>query len=63
MVHGLFEDDGVRHAVLDQLRARRGLVRSGQAARWDRDAEYDRLAEHIAQHCDRAMLHGLVGIG
>jgi adenosylcobyric acid synthase len=62
MVHGLFEHDGLRHGVLEQLRARRGLGDHARSVPWDRDAEYERLADMIAQHCDRPFLHGLVGL-
>jgi adenosylcobyric acid synthase len=58
MVHGLFEHDGVRHGLLARLRERRGLAaRSG--VRWDRMAEYDRLADALAEHCDMAAIERL----
>jgi adenosylcobyric acid synthase len=59
MVHGLFEHDGLRHAVLDRLRAARGLSREGARASWDRDAEYEKLARAIAEHSDTALLERL----
>jgi adenosylcobyric acid synthase len=60
MVHGLLEHDGLRHGLLAGLRERRGLgARPGRA--WDRDAEFDRLADAIAQHCDRELLRQLAG--
>jgi adenosylcobyric acid synthase len=61
MVHGLFEHDELRHAVLGELRARRGLSAPLGAARYDREAEYDRLADAVAAHCDTALLDALVG--
>ncbi len=42
--HGLFDNDGLRHAMLANLAARRNLVRAA-GARFDRAAEYDRLAQ------------------
>lgn len=60
MVHGLFEHDGLRHGVLDVLRARRGLGAHARSVRWDREAEYDRLAQAIAQHCDTGALRALI---
>jgi cobyric acid synthase len=59
MVHGLFEHDGVRHAAIERLRAARGLARQTGGARWDREAEYDRLAQAIAEHSDVELLERL----
>ncbi|MET0287635.1 MAG: cobyric acid synthase [Polyangiales bacterium] len=60
MVHGLFESDAVRHALLDGLRTRRGLSAVGERARWDREAEYDRLAQMIREHANTSALDALV---
>jgi adenosylcobyric acid synthase len=60
MVHGLFESDAVRHALLDGLRTRRGLAAVGERARWDREAEYDRLAQMIRDHANTNALDTLV---
>jgi adenosylcobyric acid synthase len=58
MVHGLLEHDALRHALLEQLRAQRGL--SGETGvSWDREAEYDRLAGAIEAHCDLDLLRAL----
>lgn len=55
MVHGLFEHDGLRHALLAELRARRGLSpQVGTPSQ--RELEYDRLAQAIEAHLDRAFL-------
>jgi adenosylcobyric acid synthase len=62
MVHGLFEHDGLRHAVLSVLRERRGLGPVVGGMQYDRDAEYDRLADAVEAHCDTAFLRGLVGL-
>jgi adenosylcobyric acid synthase len=59
MVHGLFEHDDLRHALLAALRERRGLGPAGTRARWNRQAEYDRLAQMIAAHCDTNALEAL----
>ena len=42
--HGLFDNDGLRHAMLTNLAARKNLARPS-GVRFDRDAEYDRLAQ------------------
>jgi adenosylcobyric acid synthase len=62
MVHGLFEHDGLRHSVLDRLRTQRGLGPASGRATWDRQAEYDRLAEMIRDHADTRTLDALVGL-
>jgi adenosylcobyric acid synthase len=62
MIHGLFEHDGLRHAALGQLRALRGLSATQRGATWDREADYDRLADAIGNSCDTALLHRLVAI-
>ncbi|MFT3926045.1 MAG: cobyric acid synthase [Myxococcales bacterium] len=58
MVHGLLEHDGLRHALLDTLRMRRGLAAEAGVS-WNREAEYDRLADAIAEHCDTKLLREL----
>jgi adenosylcobyric acid synthase len=60
MVHGLFEHDALRHAAIDQLRALRGEGARTEGAKWDREADYDKLAEAIREHCDTALLERLV---
>jgi len=45
--HGLFDNDGLRHALLANLAARKNVARPS-GARFDRNAEYDRLA-HVAR--------------
>ena len=58
MVHGLFEHDGLRHAVLSKLRKARGLS-AVEGARWDREGDYDKLAQSIADNCDTGLLDKL----
>ncbi len=58
MVHGLLEHDGLRHALLGQLRAARGLD-AEVGISWDREAEYDRLAAAVEAHCDQVLLREL----
>ena len=51
-LHGFFEEDGVRHSLLEGLRRRRGLTFSPQGAFFALDAELDRLADHLEAHLD-----------
>ena len=42
--HGLFDNDGLRHALLTNLAGRKNFSRAS-GTRFDRDAEYNRLAQ------------------
>lgn len=55
MVHGLFEHDGLRHALLSELRRERGLC-AQVGTPMQRELEYDRLAQAIEANVDRAFL-------
>jgi adenosylcobyric acid synthase len=48
--HGLFENDALRHALLANLAVRKGCTRTTAPTRFDRNAEYDRLAETVRAH-------------
>ena len=58
MVHGLFDDDALRGALLAGLRRRRGLpaVPPGERTSAARAREYDRLADAVHAHIDRDFL-------
>ncbi|NJC87826.1 MAG: cobyric acid synthase [Desulfuromonas sp.] len=59
-LHGLFDDAALRHALLDFLRARRGLAPAARPAVAGLDAELDRLADHLARHLDLARIWALL---
>lgn len=61
-LHGLFDNDGLRAAVLANLAARKGRARSGAPARFDRGAEYDRLADVVRSSLDMPLLRRIVGL-
>ncbi len=64
MLHGLFENDAIRDAMLRSLRRRSGLAKPvGAAPVPAREAEYDRLAATVREHVDVALLQRLVGLG
>ncbi len=52
-VHGLFEADGFRGALLDEVAARAGVVRPPSTLRFAdrRSAALDRMASAIEEHC------------
>jgi cobyric acid synthase len=63
MIHGLFENDRLRAALLLTLRRARGLPEpAGAARRFDRQAEYDRLAASFREHVDLPLLRRLAGL-
>ncbi len=64
MLHGILENDGVRAALLDHLRARRGLPAGAPArAGAERQASYDRLARAVGEAIDWDLLARIVGLG
>ncbi len=63
MIHGLFENDGLRRSLLAALRGRRGLpAPAGATAIPSRHEEYDRLATAVEASLDRALLDRIVGL-
>ncbi len=63
-LHGIFENESIRRALVRWLVERRGLpaVPAGGAVA-TREAEYDRLADHLRQHLDLPSLLGIAGLG
>ncbi len=51
-LHGIFDDDLLRAAVLAPLRARAGRAAAAPSADWSLDVELDRLADHLEAHLD-----------
>jgi adenosylcobyric acid synthase len=59
-VHGLFHNDELRHALLRAL----GWRGPGEGAvSFDREREFDRLAQHVRSHLDMERVRGLVWPG
>ena len=59
-LHGLFDDVAVRHALLDGLRAHRGLGPAQRSVGPSLDRELDRLADHLAAHLDLPRIWALL---
>ncbi len=63
MLHGLFDNDWLRHSMLRSLRRRSGLAETSVTAPGtNREAEYDRLASIVRGHIDLALLQRLSGL-
>ncbi len=62
MLHGILENEGVRAALLDHLRARRGLPAAPARAGAGRQASYDRLARAVGEAFDWNLLSRIVGL-
>jgi adenosylcobyric acid synthase len=61
--HGLFDNDALRHRVLANLAARKGVTRAATGYRFDRAAIYDRLAGIVRAHLDVAAIYRLLDRG
>lgn len=62
-LHGIFDNDGFRQAVIGALRARRGLapLATETAAARRKEESYDRLAAHVRAHLDMDLVYRIVG--
>jgi adenosylcobyric acid synthase len=63
LLHGLFENDGIRAALLRTLRERRGLAADVAGGIATREEEYDRLADHVLENLDWELLCRIAGLG
>ena len=63
-LHGLFHEDGFRHAFIKAARSACGLDSTDELLDWKklREAEFNRLAETVADSVDLNRLLGLVGL-
>ncbi|HEY0710192.1 MAG TPA: cobyric acid synthase CobQ, partial [Polyangia bacterium] len=60
LLHGLFENAAITRSLINHLRGRRGLPGFESLAPWSRQATYDRLAAHVREHFDEALLQRLI---
>jgi adenosylcobyric acid synthase len=59
-LHGLFDNDNLRHTLLANLAARKGIATTTTPARFDREAQYNRLAAAVREHLDMDHLYRIV---
>ncbi|MCL5670773.1 MAG: cobyric acid synthase, partial [Acidobacteria bacterium] len=62
-IHGIFDNDGFRGALLAELARRRSLTLSRSPVRDPRDLQYDRLADHFRSNLDMDLLYSICGLG
>jgi adenosylcobyric acid synthase len=61
-VHGLFDNRGIRSSIIEFLLSRRGTAgRAAKAVHFDRQAEYDRLADVVRSSVDLPAIYDLIG--
>ncbi|MFQ5895838.1 MAG: cobyric acid synthase [Nitrospinota bacterium] len=62
-IHGLFDNDPFRWALLDALRSERGIpTPAGERIAFERGGAYDRLADRVGESLDLARIAALVGL-
>jgi adenosylcobyric acid synthase len=59
-LHGLFDNDALRDALLRGLRARRPAAAQTAPTRFSREPGYERLAASVRQSLDLARLYGII---
>lgn len=59
--HGLFDNDGLRHALLANLAARKNLAHTSDK-RFDRHIEYDRLAQTARMNLNLDTIYRIAGL-
>lgn len=62
-IHGIFDNDNFRRAVIDVLRARKGLAPLAAVTdtRSLKERSYDRLAAHVRAHLDMDLIYRILG--
>jgi adenosylcobyric acid synthase len=61
-LHGIFDNDAFRRAVVGALRARKGLapLAAGTDTRSQKERSYDRLAAHVRAHLDMDLVYRIL---
>ncbi|MHB8577461.1 MAG: cobyric acid synthase [Dehalococcoidia bacterium] len=61
-LHGLFDNDSFRGALVNRLFSRRGLPSAPATPAWSRQDAYDRLAAHVRASLDIALVRRLLDL-
>lgn len=62
-IHGIFDNDGLRRAILNALRAKKGFapLAEGRSAAAEKQASYDRLAKVVRENLQMDLLYKIIG--
>ena len=61
-MHGIFENDFFRREFLDSIRIKKGLQPLKTAAKYNREDEYDKLAEVIRNNINMDEIYRIMGL-
>lgn len=64
-LHGLFDNDQFRYRLINYLREKKGLARSGQRQlnyREEREKSYNKFAELVREHLDLEQIYSLISL-
>ena len=61
-IHGLFHNDRFRHAILQELAARKDKIFLASTSSFSVDEQYDRLAALVRNNLNMDLVHRLVGL-
>jgi adenosylcobyric acid synthase len=61
-IHGLFQNGGLRGAMLQELARRKGVTLPSSASDSDLDGEYDKLADWVRSSIDMNLLYRVSGL-
>ncbi len=61
-MHGIFENDFFRRKFLDSIRLGKGLQPLKMAAKYNREDEYDKLAEVVRRNIDMDEIYRIMGL-
>jgi adenosylcobyric acid synthase len=59
-MHGLFDNDSLRHVLLANLAARNGTPHAPVRSHFNREAQYDRLAAVVREHLNIENLYNII---
>ena len=61
-IHGLFQNVGLRSAMLEELARRKGVSLPGVTSELDLDREYDKLADWVRSSVDMDLVYRVTGL-
>lgn len=59
-LHGFFHNDGLRHAILNEIASRKGRSLWLHASNFSMDEQYDRLAAHVRENLNMSLIRRLI---